>query len=555
MLKLHKFIAAALLLCFGSTALAQGDYASIVKLRSLSRGVSEARQMNDAEHFTALQRGSVVKLSYLDADSQEVLFTPPAGDFRVVDYALSNDEQLILISQGAEPIYRHSYTTHYHLQRRGEGAATAILHDMDGVRDAEISPNSSKIAFSSLNNLYVYDIESSQVDQITGDGEWNKIINGTTDWVYEEELGFTKAYWFSPDSKQIAYLKFDESEVPLFEMMRYDNKLYNKAYSFKYPKAGDTNSTVELWVYDIETKQNKKIDTSRWEDQYLPYVGYTPDGELYYFRLNRHQNHLEVMLVDNSGEQRIIYEEKAPQYIERVGASTLHFVDDEHFIAYEETTAGYSHLYLHSINKGRINAITSGAWDVTSLIAADSKKLYYISTEGSPLRRRIYSIGLNGRGKRQISGQEGYYSVRPARNMEYFIASYTTASQPAQTAVYNHKGDMVRMLADNSELCEALAEDNRPTKEFFEIVTERGDTLNAYIVRPRDFDSSRQYPLLFTQYSGPGSQQVADSWSIGWEDAMVDNGYIVMCVDPRGTGYRGEAFKKMTYLELGKLET
>ncbi len=549
-----KLAVAITLLCTSFSVAAQSDYATIMSLRSLSKGVSEARQMNDGEHFTASRRGKVVKCSFLDPQVEETLFESPQGDFRMTGYTLSPDESLMLISQGYNQIYRHSFTTNYHLQQIGKGAAEAILQDIPSVRDANFSPDNSAIAFSSLNNLYIYNIENKEVTQITNDGEWNKIINGTTDWVYEEELGFTKAFWFSPDGKEIAYLKFDESQVPMFEMMRYDNTLYNKAFSFKYPKAGDTNSTVELWVYDIQTKENRKIETTRWDDQYLPYVDYTPKGELYYFRLNRLQNHLEVMLVEQSGEQRPIYEEKAQQYIERVGGTTLRFIDDERFIAKEETTTGFMHLYLHSTAKGRIGAITSGEWEVTQLITADTKKLYYVSTEGSPLRRRIYSIGINGRNKTKISGEEGYYSVRPTRKMDYFIASYSTAIQPAQTAIYNNKGEIVRMLADNKELSEALAADNRPTKEFFEITTERGDVLNAYMIRPRNFDSSKRYPVLFTQYSGPGSQQVADNWSIDWLDVMVDNDYIVMCVDPRGTGYRGEQFKKCTYKNLGGLE-
>ncbi len=551
----YKLLCAALLLCATSlSSVAQGDYASISAIRSLSKGVAEARQMSDAEYFTALRSGKVVKCSYLDPDFEQTLFTAPAGDFRISGYALSQDEQMILISQGSKPIYRHSFTTYYHLQSVGQGAAQAILTDIESVRDATISPDNSSIAFSSLNNLYLYNIESKSVEQITTDGEWNKIINGTTDWVYEEELGFTKAYWFSPDGKEIAYLRFDESQVPLFEMMRYDNKLYNKAYSFKYPKAGDTNSTVELWLYNTETKTNKKVETTRWDDEYLPHVGYTPKGELYYFRLNRYQNHLEVMLVESDGEQRMIYEEVAPQYIERVGSSTLRFIDNERFIVKEESTTGFMHLYLHSTTKGRIAPITAGEWEVTQLVAANDKELYYVSTEGSPLRRRIYSIGINGRNKKQINTKEGYYSVRPARDMEYFIATYSTTTQVPQTAIYNRKGEIVRMLVDNKELHEALEADNRPTKELFEITTERGDVLNAYMIRPRDFDPSKQYPVLFTQYSGPGSQQVADSWSLDWVDAMVDNGYIVMCADPRGTGYRGESFKKCTYKNLGGLE-
>ncbi len=541
----------AIFISVAAIASAQGGYDNILKLRALSRGVAEARQMNDAEHFTALKRGEVVKLSYIDPEFSEVLYSAPMDDFALTDYSLSSDEQSILLSQGAEPIYRHSFTTRYHL--KGESGTEAILQDIEATRDATISPNSRLIAYSSLNNLYIYNIDSRESRAITTDGEWNSIINGTTDWVYEEEFGFTQAYSFSPDSRKVAYLKFDESEVPLFEMMRYDNKLYNKAYSFKYPKAGDTNSAVELWVYDIESHTSHKIDVGEERDQYIPHIGYTPAGDLFYFRLNRLQNHLEVVLVEGK-EQRVIYEESSPKYIERAGASTIRFIDNDRFIAKEETTTGYMHLYLYSIKKGLIGPITSGNWEVTELITADSKSAYYISTEESPLRRSIYSISLNGKQKRKISTQEGTYSVRPSRNMEYFIASFTSAEQPSETAVYNRKGEIVRVLENNEKLKAAIEADQRPTKEFFEIETERGDILNAYIVRPRDFDQSKRYPVLMTQYSGPGSQSVADRWSIDWEDALVDNGYIVVCADGRGTGYRGEEFKKLTYANLGGLE-
>ncbi len=552
-MKINRLAIALVATVASASAFAASPYAEIVRLRAMSEGVAEARQMNDGEHFTAMQRGEVVELSYTDSTLRKVLYAAPMGDFAMVDYALSPDETQILISQGATPIYRHSFTTNYHLQ--GPQGTSAILTDIESVRDASFSPNSEMIAFSSLNNLYLYNIEGGNVTRVTDDGEWNSIINGTTDWVYEEEFGFTKAYAFSPDAEQIAYLKFDETEVPLFEMMRYDGKQYNKAYSFKYPKAGDTNSTVELWVYDVESKENRKINVGETVDQYIPNIGYTPSGELYYMRLNRHQNHLEVITVADNGEQRTIYEERAPQYIERAGASTITFIDDERFIVREETTDGFAHLYLHSIEKGRLGAITSGDYDVTELVAVDKKRAYYISTEESPLERAIYSIGLNGRGKRKLSKDNGYYSVRPVRDMSYYIASYTTADKAPVTSVYNAKGEVVRTLASNAKLQAVLDESERPVKEFFTIETERGDVLNAYMIRPRDFDESKKYPVLMTQYSGPGSQSVANRWSLDWEDAMVDNGYIVLCADGRGTGYRGEAFKKLSYGKMGELET
>ena len=217
------------------------------------------------------------------------------------------------------------------------------------------------------NDIFVYNLLTNEIYNITDDGEWNHIINGTTDWVYEEEYGFTKAYAFSPDGREIAYLKFDESRVKEFEMMRFDGSLYNEAYKFKYPKAGEENSVVSLHIYNLYTKETRQVDTGKESDQYIPRIGYTPSGELFFYRVNRLQNHFEVVLVDSKGNQRVIYDEQDNRYVERPSVATITFIDGERFIVREETTTGWFHLYLHSTKEGRLNAITSGEWEVTEL--------------------------------------------------------------------------------------------------------------------------------------------------------------------------------------------
>ena len=539
-------LAAAALICTAATVSAQGDYARIAALRSANRGISGLRSTADGEHYTYRTAEGIAMRGYAPGSSETLLLRVPFG---YVDYDLSPDESSILIaaSEGSRPIYRHSYTADYYLAATG-GTPRLILED---ARDVSFSPDGHTLAFARGNDLHIYDIATGRITDVTDDGEWNRTINGTTDWVYEEELGFTRAYAFSPDSRHVAYLRFDESRVPLFEMMRYDGELYDKAYSFKYPKAGGTNSTVELWVYDTADGSRRKVDVGEETDQYISSLGWTPDGRLCFFRVNRHQNRFEIVIDDN-GRQKVAYEESAPQYVERKSAADVLFIDGDRFIVREETTAGYMHLYLHSIERGRLNAVTCGKWDVTQLVGTDGNRLWYVSTETSPLRRNLYSVRLDGRQKRRLTSEEGYYTISPSNGMRYYVATCSSATTPNIVTVHTADGRTVDTLRDNREAVAAFGE--RPRREFFTFTTERGDTLNAYMVRPLDFDPSKRYPVLLTQYSGPGSQEVLDRWNADWEDALPEHGYIVVCADGRGTGGRGERFKKLTYGRLGELE-
>ena len=533
-------------------ATAQNEYAEIARLAALNESVRGIRSMADGEHYTTLGGNDILRYRYNAATPGESLLPSPAPNLTISDYALSPDERSILIASGRRPIYRHSYTTSYSLVRNN--AVEPILPEAEAPRDASFSPDGRLIAYSDRNDLYVYDIESRATRRITDDGRWNEVINGTTDWVYEEEFGITRAYAFSPDSRKIAFLRFDESQVPLMEMMRFDGKLYNEAYTFKYPKAGERNSVVELWVADLTTGAKERIDTGEETDQYIPRIGWTPDGRPWYYRLNRRQNVFEMRVCEPHGGQRTVYEERAQQYVERVDDKTVTFVDKDRFLVRQESHTGYMHLYLYSLRRGFLAQVTKGAWEVTDVVGTDGKRVWYLSTETSPLRRNLYSVRLDGEDKQRLTTGEGYYSVAPSQGMKYFITTFSNAATPNVVSVCDAAGKTIRTLADSRTLREELAASQRPVKEFFTFTTERGDTLNAYIVKPRGFDPSHRYPVLLTQYSGPGSQSVADRWSIDWEDALVDKGYIVVCADGRGTGCRGEKFKKATYGRLGALE-
>ena len=334
--------------------------------------------------------------------------------------------------------------------------------------------------------------------------------------------------------------------------MRFDNTLYNHAYSFKYPKAGDKNSVVELYLYDIASQSRTKIDVGNNTDQYIFNVAWTPANKLYFYRVNRLQNNFEVVMCNEDGTQKVIYTESSPRYVERPNSSTITFIDGERFIVKEETTAGWMHLYLHSVSKGRLNAITSGRWEVVSLVGYDGKSIYYTSTERSPLERDLYAVRLNGKSRRLLTPEGGYNTIAPSAGMKYYVRTFSNSQTPNIITVNRADGTTIDTLADRRKAVAAAGE--LAKREYRQFITERGDTLNYYIQLPKDYDPAKLYPVLLTQYSGPGSQSVANRWGADWEDALTRHGYIVACCDGRGTGYRGEQFKKCTYADLGRRE-
>ena len=535
-----------------STLSAQVSYLEMVEARNANPDYIHPASLTPlpgTNQYMELDGKRVVLYDYDKESNGEVVFS---SDNLLMSYVKSPDGTMALYEKwdGESPrkeIYRHSFTSDYYIACP-DGSTIKI----DDVRDISFSPDSKYLAMGYNNDIFIYELATNKIYNITDDGKWNYVINGTTDWVYEEEYGFTKAYAFSPDSKEIAYLKFDESQVKEFEMMRFDNELYNKAYSFKYPKAGDNNSIVTLHVYNIESKQTRQIDTGEHTDQYIPRIGYTPAGKLFFYRVNRLQNHFEVVQVEADGSQRVIYNEMDERYVERPNDQSIIFIDEEHFIAREETTTGWFHLYLHSVNKGRLNAITSGEWEVTQFVgvAKNGKQIYYMSTEQSPLERHLYSINLDGSDKKCLLSKPGYWRVYPSDDMSFFAAEHSATDCYPTAAVYNAKGKQVRSLMID-EPTDAVPAYQR---NYYTFTTERGDELQYYLIYPENFNPSKSYPVLLTQYSGPGSQQIENRWTTDWEETLARNGYIVACCDARGTGFRGEDFKKVTYANLGHCE-
>lgn len=532
------------------------DYSDLRKGLFAPKNVVGVRSMNDGEHYTTRTGGKIERFRYSTGERVATVFDAETAGLPVEfkEYAFSADERLILLQTEVKPVYRHSSTAEYWIYRIGEGKLSK-LSENGPQQEATFSPDGNRAAFVRDNNLFVVDLRSGEERQITTDGERNRILNGIPDWVYEEEFGFSRAFEWSPDGMEIAWMRFDESRVREFSMNLFEGQLYPSVYTYKYPKAGEENSVVEVWCCDLRTDRKVRIDLGSETEQYVPRIRWTARGDLAVFRLNRAQNHFEVLLADGDGNTRRIYDEINERYVDRPDDRTVTFLPDgDRFVVLSERE-GFMHLYLYSVKKGFLNKITDGAWEVTQIVTIEGDEAYYLSTEGSPLRRNLYRIKLNGNGKKRLTSGEGTYSITPSKGFRYFISNFSNIRTPLQVTLHKADGTPLRTLENNQALIEKLQQRQVPVREFFTFRLPDGTELNGYLIKPRDFDASKRYPLFMTQYSGPGSQQVADRWSVGWEDVLVQDDYIVACVDGRGTGFRGEKFKKITYLNLGRYET
>ena len=532
------------------------DYGDIASGKFSQKSIRGLRSMNDGEHYTTMKAGVISRYAYEGDQQGEVLCNVSELGLKgwVDDYTFSPDEKKILFRLNSRPLYRRSHFSKYVVYDLADKSLVEVDESGD-VRYALFSPTGNKVAYVKDNNIFVRDLADGGCVQVTEDGQWNHIINGMPDWVYEEEWGIDHAFCFSPDGEHIAFLKSDESRVKEFGFMKFlTGTTYPELFKYKYPKAGEDNSIVSLHLYSLKEGTTVRVDNKGDEDIYIPFFNWTPDGRLYYFQINRLQNNLEVILKDNQ-EQRVIYSEQDAKYIDGLSNGTITFLaDSDRFLVLSERS-GYNHLYLSSVSKGGLKAVTSGEWNVTEVVCATDKRIWYLSTEGSPLRREFYSIGIDGRKKERLSDKEGTYSISPSAGCRYYISYFSNASTPNTVTLHKGDGKLIATLEDNAKLKEYIAEIQLPEKEFFTFTTPRGDVLNAYIKKPADFDPTKKYPVLITQYSGPGSQDVRDRWTIDWEDVLVQHGYIVADCDPRGTGFRSAEFKKSTYGIMGRLET
>lgn len=522
-----------------------------------ARGVQGFNWMKDGKFYTSFTETGIAQFDITTGKEVKLLLQTSSlqPQINIDDYSFSADETKLLLATETESVYRWSTLVENYVYDIKNKQLTKLSKN-GKQKYATFSPQGNSVAFVRDNNLFWVDLNKMQETQITTTGEINKIINGGSDWVYEEEFELIRAFEWSPDGKKIAFLTFNETDVPEYNMQMWSG-LYPKDYKFKYPKAGEKNATVGLSYYDLATKSITEIEVEKEKDQYIPRIGWTPAGQLWYIRMNRLQNHLQLFFVNNDVPQ-LIYEEKTDTYLE-IENSTISFLKNGNFIVSSEKT-GFKHLYLHDKNGKELNAITAGNWEVDKIIGIDEKNslLYYTSTAASPLERQLYVINLNGKGNKQLTQGAGTHSIDMSADCKYFVDSYSTINTPAVVTLRDSKGKLLKVLEDNADLMTTMNSYNLSKAEFFTFKTSEGVELHGYMIKPSNFDSNKKYPVLMHVYGGPGSQTAINAWAgpnYFWHQLLAQEGYIVVIVDNRGTGGKGAAFQKCTYGQLGKLET
>ncbi|GJM61346.1 S9 family peptidase [Persicobacter diffluens] len=479
---------------------------------------------------------------------------------RIDAYHFSADEQKILIETEHEAIYRRSWKAFYYVYDRQANTVVALAEG-DKQSFATFSPDGNKVAFVRNNNLFVTDLATMEETAVTTDGQYNALLHGMGDWVYEEEFSIAKAFKWSPDSKKLAYLSFDESEVKEFSMAMYGS-LYPVEYKFKYPKAGEKNSDIFLSIYDLASSKTTAIDKGSEEDVYIPRMYWSNDSQhLSYIWMNRLQNELELRAANaTDGKFELLLKETSKTYVDLDFNDQIEFLADGSFIRTSEKD-GYKHIYLHDASGKEIRQITNGAWEVSTIVGVDKKKkkIYFLSREQSSLEDQFYVVDYKGKGKKQLSTREGNHRINFSGDFKYYIQYQSNVEQPLRVTLHNAKGQELKVLEENQAQAETWANYQIGTKEFMTVKAADGQTdLNAYMIKPADFDPNKKYPLLMFVYGGPGSQMVKNSFPSSrdaWYFMLANQGYLVACVDNRGTGGKGRDFKHITYKDLGKIES
>jgi dipeptidyl-peptidase-4 len=520
------------------------------------------RSLPDGEHYTMLSsdRRMILKYAYRTGRITDTLFNAATAREtrleRIEGYLINNTGFRILVWTNREQIYRRSWEANVYDYDVRRNFLKPLSDTGKKIRIPTFSPDGRMCAYVIDNDIWLKKFDFDTESQVTKDGETGKILNGVTDWVYEEEFAVTNLMSWSADSKFLAFVKSDESQVPMFSFQYFDGTLYPGYHSFKYPKAGDTNSTVSVHVYSVETRDIRKMEIPLDSDGYIPFIRFTDNiDQLAVMTLNRHQNRFSMYYANpKSTVARLALRDDNKYYINPNWIRGIFFTKD-HFV-YVREQDGFAHAYLYTITGVQERQLTSGQWDVTALYGYNpqTRTVYYQSAEESPLRRSVYKVDARGT-KTKLSPQEGVNSAAFSSNFQYFVNTFSNLSTPAFISIHDERGKQLSVLNDNSNLKNLLQTLRFSQKEFFTFTTPQGITLNGRMMKPLNFDPNRKYPVLMMQYSGPDSQEVLDRFGIDWDVYLASQGYIIVAVDGRGTGARGEEFRKSTYLKLGIYES
>ncbi|MBJ2123128.1 S9 family peptidase [Flavobacterium sp. IB48] len=531
-----------------------------------AKGMDELQSLKNTNQYTVLNVDMASRSMQIDlydfATLKKVSNLIDTKNYKeladgIDSYTFDASEKKILIACNSSKIFRHSFTADYFLYDIAAKSLTKLVDFQ--IQEPTFSPDGTKIAYAKENNLYIYDVASKKSTAVTTDGKKNAVINGITDWVYEEEFAFVRAFDWSKDSKKLAYIRFDESQVPEYSMSIFHKDLYPKIETFKYPKAGEKNSVVSLHIYDAAGNTSKKVDLGNYNDFYIARMQWTNDANVLSAQvLNRHQDNLDLLFIDgNTATPKVVLNEKDKAYVDIT--DNLTFLKDNSFIWTSEKD-GFNHIYVYDKNGKLKNQVTKGNWEVVSYYGFDekTKTIFYQSTENGSINRDLYRIGLDGKNKVRLSSKVGTSKATFSPNFQYFINTFSSNTQPTTYTLNEAKtGKEIQVIENNQALADKLKAYDLPSKEYFVLKTAKGNELNAWILKPKDFDPSKKYPVFMFQYSGPGSQQVNNQWNNSndyWFLSLTQQGYIVACVDGRGTGYKGADFKKVTQKELGKYE-
>ncbi|PIE50334.1 MAG: S9 family peptidase [Flavobacteriales bacterium] len=517
------------------------------------QGIAGVSSLNDGEHYAVIERGGVAKYDYKTNQKIGMLIQGA-----VYDYTLSKDESKALLLKDARQVYRHSYLGKFEVKNLKTGDSF-LLNNGNFVQEPSFSPDATKVAFIADNNLFYQDVKTQKITQITTDGAKNKIINGLADWVYEEEFGHAKQYEWTKNASAIVYVKSDESLVPEMQIPIYGKGLYPNQMKFKYPKAGEKNSVVSAHLYQLDSGKNSKINLANFKHYYIPNVIQTnKKNEIILITSARTQNASDVLKINTqNGKVKKLFTEKDDKWIETDNV-ILEFLKDNSFIWASERD-GFRHLYWYNADGSLKKQITKGKWNIIDYYGFNpkTKEVFAQTNQTGSIHKVVTKINIKNGKSTIISNKKGTHSADFSKNFKYFIETSSATNQPYTYTLKNNNGKIIRELKNNNRLLTKLKKDNFVPKTYFTIPNENGDQMNAWIMKPKNFNPNKKYPLMMYQYSGPGSQKVTNAFDGGnglWFNHLVQQGYIVACVDGRGTGGKGTAYKKATYMNLGKYE-
>ena len=566
----------ALLISTGMSAGKRLEMKDITNGAFRAESMAAVQALADGESYAQLSSDErrVVKYSFRTGKEVGVLFdvnNVKDDKLESIDgYAMSPDGKRMLIQTNTHRIYRHSFTATYYIYDLHNNRIVPL--SLNGPQQTPLfSPDGNQIAFVRDNNIFLVKLlyDNAEV-QVTKDGRRNEIINGIPDWVNEEEFGFSRAMVFSADSRQIVWIRYDESQVkqysmPIFKGLKPERQEYADYpgfYTYKYPIAGEQNANCTVWSFDISSRQTRQLQVPVDADGYIPRVVMTSDpSRIAVYTLNRHQDCLRIYMVNPlSTLSFLTIEDRVPRYIKDEAISGI-CITDQHILLPSDRN-GWMHLYLYSLNGQLLYQVDKGNYEVSDVYGYDEKTgcAYYASHENGATDQRIWVAYENGM-RACLTPTAGWNSAIFSSNLNYFIHSWSNIHTPTVYSLCNNNGKTLKTLIDNKKLYNKIKDYQFGKTELCSITTADGVELNAWVVKPADFNASKKYPVVMYQYGGPGSQQVKNAWGIGMagqgallEQYLCQQGFICVCVDNRGTGGRGADFEKCTYLKLGQLE-